>query len=922
MSDYIKFLKGNLAQLPETVTDGNIYFAKNSSGLYFDIGTTRYHINPQSDWNETTTSSLSYIQNKPEIGTVASRDVAEAIDLSTNIPTSVQVYNAIDTLTDEIESVKSLVNGPYVATAQASMIDTDKIYVYIGSEEGMTSGNWYYYDTTLGSWTSGGIYNAVRLNTDKTLSALNEAADAQIVGNRLLELQTLVEDLYVTTNNLSDSVDTLTTEAESYTNALYVTDAGLVYLMHDDNIISDAYGPFAGGGGGGGGSYDSIDAEFSANNTTDWTSKSISNSGSAEFSFYWESLENNEASGQGTVTITVNTIVKATLSVSQGNVVIPLQDYCNSGANKIRIRIADQYDQGKSWIVNVEVVSLSIESLFDSSFPFTDAFLFTYTPFGNISKTVHFLVDGTEIGTVTTSVTARQLSYTIPAQTHGDHTLDVYFTAIVNGEEVSSNTLHYSFMFVSDENADVIISTSFTDTTQQQYASVAIPYKVYDANALESTVEIYVNDVLTSTQTVDRSQQTFTYKAKEPGTFVVKFVSGETEKSITLTVVASGVSIEPETEALVLYLTSEGRSNGESLASRTTWTYNDISATFSDFDWITNGWVTDDDGIPVLRVRGGASVTIPYRIFASDFKTTGKTIEFEFETRDVVNYNTPIISCKSDGIGIEITPQQATFSGAQTSLMTLYKENEHVRLSIVIEKQNEYRVIYFYINGVMSAAKQYASGERFSQTTPVDITIGSEYCGIDIYNVRVYDNNLTRQQIVTNWIADTQDGELMLQRHERNNIYDDYGDVQPSTIPDYLPYMIFYAPELPQYKGDKKTIYGEFTDPQDSSKSFSFQGCQINVQGTSSQGYFRKNYDMQFKKGFEMSTGHADEYTIINAVPFNRFVLKADVASSESANNTKLVMFYNETCPYKTPEMLADSRVRWGIEGRPAALPS
>jgi len=70
------------------------------------------------------------------------------------------------------------------------------------------------------------------------------------------------------------------------------------------------------------------------------------------------------------------------------------------------------------------------------------------------------------------------------------------------------------------------------------------------------------------------------------------------------------------------------------------------------------------------------------------------------------------------------------------------------------------------------------------------------------------------------------------------------------------------------------------------SKSFTFTGCQINVQGTSSAVYARKNYDMQFKKGFELNSGHADNYLLKEGnVPFNRFVLKADVASSEGANN-------------------------------------
>ena len=44
------------------------------------------------------------------------------------------------------------------------MIDTDKIYVYTGSETGYINGNWYYWNGS--SWTSGGVYNSVAINID------------------------------------------------------------------------------------------------------------------------------------------------------------------------------------------------------------------------------------------------------------------------------------------------------------------------------------------------------------------------------------------------------------------------------------------------------------------------------------------------------------------------------------------------------------------------------------------------------------------------------------------------------------------------------------------------------------------------------------------------------------------------------------
>ena len=75
----------------------------------------------------------------------------------------------------------------------------------------------------------------------------------------------------------------------------------------------------------------------------------------------------------------------------------------------------------------------------------------------------------------------------------------------------------------------------------------------------------------------------------------------------------------------------------------------------------------------------------------------------------------------------------------------------------MVEKRAENRLIYCYINGVMSGTVQYPVDDDFAQTAPVDISIGSNDCTIDLYCIRVYDNDLTRYQMLNNWIADTQD---------------------------------------------------------------------------------------------------------------------------------------------------------------------
>lgn len=55
-----------------------------------------------------------------------------------------------------------------------------------------------------------------------------------------------------------------------------------------------------------------------------------------------------------------------------------------------------------------------------------------------------------------------------------------------------------------------------------------------------------------------------------------------------------------------------------------------------------------------------------------------------------------------------------------------------------------------YVNGIASGACQYPIDDSFRQLQPTDITIGSNDATIDIYNIRVYDNNLTSKQVVNN----------------------------------------------------------------------------------------------------------------------------------------------------------------------------
>jgi len=201
-------------------------------------------------------------------------------------------------------------------------------------------------------------------------------------------------------------------------------------------------------GGGGGGGTDTNNAILTATNITGWLSKAVPVGNDCIVQIRWSSIEDDAPTGSGSARITVNNTIRGIVQIDQGDISINLKPYLSTGQNTVKIRISDVYDNGRTLNFNINYINFRIESTFIFDAPFTQSFLYTFTPYGTGVKTIHFKVDGIELPTMETSASGAQLNYLIPAQTHGGHSLEVYFTATLDGEEIESNKLYNEFMFI------------------------------------------------------------------------------------------------------------------------------------------------------------------------------------------------------------------------------------------------------------------------------------------------------------------------------------------------------------------------------------------------------------------------------------------------------------------------------------------
>lgn len=678
----------------------------------------------------------------------------------------------------------------------------------------------------------------------------------------------------------------------------------LRFLDTDGNTIGEPV--YIEGGGGGSSSSIKLIDNTGTSNITKPKGENV------ELSFTVLALEDGASTGNISCKINVGGLDKTTLSIPQGDNTIEISKYLKSGTNDVIITCSDVYGNSKSLYYTISVIELSISSTFDDTINYTGDVQFKYTVYGAIEKTVYIVLDGDEDYYVeTTTSSGKQTTVTITDLTHGVHTIEAYVIAELDGTPIESNRLKYDMMYIESDNDEILIASVFETKEVSQGTMLSIPYNVLDPSTLNANVSLIISneDGVYSTQelTVDRTRQYWKTRSYPVGTTTFTIKCGEKEKSHTLTVTEMAIDVEPVTNDLELYLSSTGRSNNE--ADPAHWEYNGITTTFENVNWDSTGWVPDENGDTVLRLNGGATAEINFKPFETDWKTYGKTIELEYTIQDVNTRDAVVISCMDGNIGLTVTADTARLSSEQEVIETKYSDGKKRRISFTVQSKGEYRLMELYIDGYRSQVKRYTTSDNFQQNTPMNIKIGSEYCGIDLYIIRSYSTALTQHEILDNYIYDMADIDKKMIVWEANNVYNDYNQIDYGKIKTKIPVKIFTG-KLPQSKGDKQNFSVVFEHNTLPELNYTDSG-KLDVQGTSSQWYIRKNYKEKLEEDHLLDT---------NQILTNVFCDKADYAESTGTHNTQTANFVETLYSEKTPAQLVDPRCRTTIYGYPGVI--
>ena len=706
-----------------------------------------------------------------------------------------------------------------------------------------------------------------------------------------------------------------------FTSWAYDQETKYLHLYGEDglDVIDPVYIP----GGSGGGSAGS-NLTFAMQTATSMAVAESATEANVGFIFRSVDSTTQTETGNGTLQIYVGGTLKRTLSVPQGENVINVRDYLSSGSNAVSLSITDGYGNSATRKCTISIETLTLEWSLGNTEKATGALTINLTPYGSYTKKVYILVDDEEYESFEVSTTGRRQTKTIAAQPHGGHIVSAYCTMELNGTLLTSDVLTCAVAWVSDDTTPVIACDSVEDEIAQ-YSTVNLVHRVIDPQNNPTTVDYLVNgSVYKTEESVDQTEQTWSYRMNTVGEVTLGIRCGDQTYSVTITVTGIGSGIEEVTDGL------EVKVEPSAMTSLHNWENNGYSITLSeDFDEVNGGLVNDGDGVRCIRITAGDRLTLNYPLFSGDARKNGLAAKIIYRVKDSSDKETTAISCLSGGVGLEIKANNAYLHGNQTTVKLSTCEDMKAELDFNIQPDSDDRIMHMWEKASTFSYMQYATDENFTQSSAQGITFGSDDADVYLYLFRAYSRDLTVEEIKANFIADGANTAEILERKDRNDIYDN-GVIDVNKAATKNPdthFVVINAERLP--RGKKDYVAGNVQHIYKAGGAeHQFTGAAQNVtQGTSSVEHVDTaggNINMTFTDGITLEDGTVlSGYAMNgseNSIAVDKITYKKNVSSEEHVVNRAAAEWYNRFQPSVRAARVANPKVRDCLESTMCAV--
>lgn len=631
-------------------------------------------------------------------------------------------------------------------------------------------------------------------------------------------------------------------------------------------------------------------------------------------------------------------------SVTYGTMLsLNIDEYLSEGTNTITIAAVGQNTLAATSIgLTYYSVNLTLSDSFDISERLspTGNLNIAFNITGNGVKRLQWYIDGVQVpyDSQNDDVTASEASRTktIPLSsytlTNGRHNLQYRaYVETADGSLFYSDTLFRDFIIDDGYLQDflTVVAFDFPSTYgiinpltepiplygATQYLSKEIQYAV-NAPFGEDTIIITLGSTTTNYNASNGNVYTYQIQSFSSGSTALSFAFGTDLLQFNAVIDQTEYTdLEEVTNGLVFAMdksdstnTSDGRAN---------WSYGNYTGTLSGFSWTDrSGWTKDG-----LLIDDGASFVTNFAPFAQEAKTSGLTLELEFESRKVTNDNAVICDLRSGGTGLLLTASEASLSSrGGVVVSTKYKSGVPLRVSFVVNPPTSIRfknLLFIYIDGILAGAMNYPGTDSFISRTVMQFA-GSSSASILLKQIRCYTRALSSSEILNNYILYRPTTTELVEAYDRNDILDANNQPSYEKLAAETPVIVVTGDveKLMNFTRSDKGTYVkmdkiEIINNQDPTRNLTILNASMRCQGTSSMDYPRKNFRFYLSKdsadttvdsyvtqvfdyqGNEL-TGSDRVYSFKEgAIPVKCWCLKADYAESSSTHNTGVARLWN-----------------------------